>query len=202
MEAKDNLKPLKGRFRIEVIDKEGNVIDYHEDNNMIMNAARNTMANSVSGLKQSNNFINKFVMGTAGHVGNSILTPKREVHGFMPTRNDLFCGYLSDAVTDGKKEGVDYCVLTFDPMSLDNVIDGTNNHSKIKVEVTGTQYDEPVITYTIEIAQDAFNGEGEGMVFTECGLFTANNDIFAMKVFAGKVKEKTVGFRIIWNILF
>lgn len=207
----DNLKPIRGHFKIEVIDSKGNIIDSHEDHNLIMNNARNTMAEILAGTDGKTYPINKFYMGTLGHVKNSIFTPKREVHGFIPSRTDIFAEPSKDVGLDydSSKEGITYDYIEFDPTtkSITNNVevlrDGANNHSTVNVSVTGLEYDEPVVTYTIEIAQDAFNGRTntEGMIYTECGLYT-DKGIFAMKTFAGKIKEKTVGFRIVWSIIF
>ena len=75
--------------------------------------------------------------------------------------------------------------------------DETNAGSAVKVLQSGSS-----VTFTIDIATGAANGQNETTsVFTEAALY-ANSRIFAMKTFKAKVKDSTVLLRIIWTITF
>jgi hypothetical protein len=87
---------LKGHFKIQSIDVNNNVIDEWEEDNMIMENARYTMSELFSNLSSST-FINKFKLGTSGHDGNSIITPKTKDQGFVKERNRMFSEFESYA---------------------------------------------------------------------------------------------------------
>lgn len=77
------------------------------------------------------------------------------------------------------------------------VEDEANAGSAVTVLQTGSS-----VTFTIDIATGAANGQNETTsVFTEAALY-ANSRIFAMKTFKAKVKDSTVLLRIIWTITF
>jgi len=195
----DTINPIRGYFKIETL-KDGKVIDTEENHNLIMNSARCSFANLLGGIA-GQSIINRFVMGTKGHVDDDVLIPKTALHGFNANRVDLFCG------TDMATKGESWNELTFTPSSsISNtkavdIADGASNSSTADVIVTGCESGQPSITYIFNIAQDAFNGTGQGVVYTECALFT-DTKIFSMKTFKGKIKEPSVAFRITWQILF
>lgn len=80
---------FRGHFIIQAIDKNNNIIDEYKDDNMIMESARTTMSEIFANLN-SNTFINKFIIGTLGHVNDSILIPKGADDGFVKERDRLF----------------------------------------------------------------------------------------------------------------
>ena len=191
---------FRGHFKIEVLDKNGKVIDTTENHNIIMNKARCSFSQLLAGIA-GQNVINRFVLGTAGHVDDNVLIPKAEVHGLNANRVNLFCG------TEASTKGNTWNELTFTPSaSITNtkavdVIDGASNSSTVDIIVSGCEQGEPSVTYIFNISQDAFNGTKDGVVYTEAGLFIDSN-IFAMKTFKGKIKEKSVSLRITWQIIF
>ena len=191
---------FKGYFKIEVLDKEGNVISCDERHNLITTKARCSFSQLLAGIA-GQNVVNRFVMGTEGHVDDNVLIPKTEIHGFNANRVNLFCG------TDASTKGNTWNEVTFIPSaSLTNtkavdVEDGASNNSTVDIIVSGCEQGEPSVTYVFNIAQDAFNGTKDGVVYTEAALFIDSN-IFAMKTFKGKIKEKSVSFRITWQIIF
>jgi hypothetical protein len=93
---------FKGHFTIQAIDKDNNVVDEWADNNMIMETARETMAELFANLETST-FINKFKLGTLGHVGTSILIPKGKDDGFTKERTRLFSETLETAIESGEE---------------------------------------------------------------------------------------------------
>jgi hypothetical protein len=80
---------FKGHFKIQAIDLNGNILDQWQDDNMIMELARTSMSEMFANLNSST-FINKIVLGTLGHVGDSILVPKGKDEGFVKERTRLF----------------------------------------------------------------------------------------------------------------
>jgi hypothetical protein len=90
---------LKGHFKIQSIDVNNNILDEWEEHNMIMENARYTMSELFANLTSST-FINKFKLGTLGHVGDSIITPKTKDQGFVKERTRMFAEsatYATDA---------------------------------------------------------------------------------------------------------
>jgi hypothetical protein len=85
---KDNIN-FKGHFKIQAIDESNNVIDEWEDNNMIMESARYSMAEMFANLNSST-FINQFKIGSLGHVGDNIILPKGTNEGFVKERTRMF----------------------------------------------------------------------------------------------------------------
>ena len=196
----ENFQKIKGYFKIESIDKNGNVIDSFENHNIVVDTARVVFAKLISGIS-TQNVINKLVLGTQGHIGNDILTPKTEKEGFDHTKTDLFC------LRDPDKKGDTWNEITFTPSgnmaitSASDVRDGTNDHSTVDIQLRGLDISEPCISYIFNISADAFNGSGNGVIYTEAGLFSDDN-LIATRVFKGKVKDQTVSFRITWNLIF
>lgn len=75
--------------------------------------------------------------------------------------------------------------------------DDSGSGSTVKVLQSSTS-----VTFTIDIATAAANGQNENTsIFTEAALY-ANERIFAMKTFKAKVKDSTVLLRIVWTITF
>jgi len=247
---------FKGHFAVQTIDKNNQIIDQWEENNLIMEVARTTMSKILAKIN-SGNTINKIVLGTEGHIGGSIVNPKTSSEGFVKERNRLF----SESVDIGDNETIDLMLndlvkytgntnstgttgnwytyigpdsngvstntinfgdtalwtdlgtdqpytyeVSFDLPELNdadatNVAeDDTNAGSSVHI----LQADSSV-TFTIDVVQDAANsGGGAGVgtsVFTEAALYS-EDDIFAMKTFAAKIKDNTVLLRIIWTITF
>jgi len=88
---KDNVT-YKGHFKLDVIDKDGKVIDSVEDDNMIMNGASIGMAGIFSAVRSG---LTRFSLGTLGHNSSSILVPKVAADGFVKTRDRMFSEAIS-----------------------------------------------------------------------------------------------------------
>ena len=84
----DNIN-FKGHFKIQAIDQHNIVVDEWEDDNMIMESARTTMSELFANLTSST-FINNFRIGTLGHIGDSIISPKGKDDGFVKERDRMF----------------------------------------------------------------------------------------------------------------
>lgn len=86
----DNIT-FKGHFQIQALDAQNNmtILDEYVDDNMIMESARTTMSELFANLSSST-FINNFRIGTLGHVGDSIITPKGKDDGFVKERDRMF----------------------------------------------------------------------------------------------------------------
>lgn len=79
---------FKGHFKVEAFDQSNNVIDCWQDDNMIMQTARLTMA-ELFALLTTNASVNRVVLGTKGYNGD-VRVPKTATQGFVDTRNRLF----------------------------------------------------------------------------------------------------------------
>ena len=89
---------FKGHFTIQTIDVNNNVTDEYVENNMIMEVARTTMSKILAQINGGNT-INRIVLGTEGHIGGSIVSPKTSTEGFVKERNRLFSESVD--ITDG-----------------------------------------------------------------------------------------------------
>lgn len=116
---KDLLK-FKGHFKIKAIDANNNVIDEWEEDNLIMEGARTSMSEIFANLG-SDKFMNKFSLGTLGHVSGSEITPKTANEGFVKERDRMF------------SESVDAIDGTFITVLMNSVIKYTGT-----ANVTGT----------------------------------------------------------------
>lgn len=186
---KDNYKkPLAGHLIVECLDKNGKIVDRFENHNLIMDTARVAMSSLACALSTAEP-INKFVLGTEGHIPGDFLTPKSEAEGFISSRTQLFSEesagftYPIDFTNPGTASGS--CVVVSEPDS------GTT----ISMSYVGND-----VEYTIIIPELAANGTGIS-VFTEAALYAGDN-IFSMKCFPAKIKEDSVSLKVIWKILW
>jgi len=204
MNLKDNID-FVGHFAIKVFKKDGSIEEY-EDKNLIMDRARQNMAQLVGGVTNGSDRtkgepINKFVLGTEGHVGDNILDYKKVgSNGFDSTRTNLF----------SQADNLEFYTLTFDPTggSTKTNINATGVNSKISGNETGCTVTRTVsaqtCTYVITIPDvnaNAASSDTSIIAYTEAALY-AGDDIFSMKTFPARVKEDTVKFEITWSIIF
>jgi hypothetical protein len=203
------IQPTEGHFKIEQLDKSGNVIDTFEDKNMIMKQSRRTVAHSTAGHTAYDTYINKFVLGTKGHVQGNILEPRDF---------DYDIDYLFSQTENGY-----FYPITFDPLTINastgklNVLDegyDSNDTPTVNSDIYMHLLDnQSTIEYRIEIPLDNANGSNGITAYTEAGLFTKEEEdltdnpkklgrIFAMRTFPAKIKEDAVTFRITWKIIF
>lgn len=77
-----------GHFKIQALDNNQNVVDEWEDNNLIMESARESMAEIFSSVNNSS--VSKIVLGTKGHQGTDTVSPKTASEGFIKDRDRLF----------------------------------------------------------------------------------------------------------------
>jgi hypothetical protein len=203
------IQPTEGHFKLEQLDKYGNVLDVFEHKNMIMKQSRRTVAHSTAGHTAYDTYINKFVLGTKGHVQGNILEPR----DFDYDKNYLF----------SQEEGAYYYPITFDPTTINastgkmDVVDegyDSNDIPTVKSDVyLNLLDDQSTLEYFIYIPLDNANGSNGITAYTEAALFTIEEEdltanpkklgrIFAMRTFPAKIKENAVTFRITWKIIF
>ena len=99
---KDNTQDtfnLKGDFSVQCIDVDGNVIDEYQEQNMIMELSRKSMA-EIFAMKDGSKSIHRIKFGTSGHIGTNIISPKSVNQGFVKERDRLFSDAL-DVVDNG-----------------------------------------------------------------------------------------------------
>lgn len=196
-----------GEFSIKTVHADGTFDEYVEKN-LIMDTARSNMAQLLGGVTTGGvlgNPINKFVIGTEGHVGTDILAYKAVgTNGFDSTLTALF---------SETSLGLHYDI-TFD----------ATGGSDVTVNGTGSLYDGGVlqitdaaantvnrtvtdrtVTYTITIPTTNGNSvlaaPNDIIAYTEAALY-AGTDIFSMKTYPARVKENTVELIITWSIIF
>lgn len=207
----DDLK-IQGIFSIYSIDKNGNVIDKYEEKNLIMDRARQNMAQLIGNVTSGTSLgqpINKFVIGTLGHVGTDILNYKRVGENeFTSARTKLFSEENSSALN----YLIEFSVAGDSDVTVK--VDGIrrNGLTVITTESTVKNIVRRIVggdqgrTVTYEITIPPENGNSGDPVnpvvaYTEAALY-AGDDIFSMKTFPARVKENTVELKIIWSIIF
>lgn len=188
---KDIIEKFKGHLRIELIDKNGKIVDLFDDPNMIMDTARQNMAQAMSG-STAFSPINKVVLATEGH-GTDILTPKTGDDGFIKERTELF-GETSNTYSYNIEftppvTGSGVCTI----VAEDDV-----NETPSEITQTLTNYDT---TYLINIPIASANSPEGAVIYTEAALY-AGSKIFSMKTFKGKIKDDSVSIRITWKISY
>ena len=188
MEDKYTTK-VKGHMTVEAI-KDNIVVDSWEDANMIMSNARLNMTKIIAGMS-GGNYINKVVIGTEGHVDGDILTPK----AYTETRTELFSEEADDAysfhINFENTTGANGVSTTITP------VPDTYYSGDCTIDIQQLETD---ITYVIEVPESAGNGDGVA-VYTEAALY-ADDNIFAMRTFTGKIKDPSTILRITWKLTF
>ena len=218
--------PVEGYFKIEVFDKDGNVIDEFEQQNTIMLNSKNTMQYAMAGrtatdLSDPANpvempiMINTFMLGTKGHQGTNILIPRN----FDYTMDKMF------SFTENGK----VFPITFDKDGtvIDEGYDPTlpnsrnNGNTTIRISLL-TNNENKIIEYVINIDEQNGNDNGGPIAYTEAALhanlnqnipglgdapgnpLTVNNygEIWAMRTFPAKIKDSISSFKITWRIIF
>lgn len=198
-----------GVFSIKAVNRDGTVDEY-TDKNLIMDRARSNMAQLVGGVTTEGDVkgmhIDRFVIGTKGHVGTDILNyVKSGENGFTSTRTALFSELLDDSVNYS---------IPFVPTGAATVTDsaavGTLRTGSTVVAVDAAKntvkrvVSDRTVTYTITIPATNANSRDPAnpvIAYTEAALY-AGGDIFSMKTFPARVKEDTVSFVITWSIIF
>ena len=196
----DTMK-VRGEFSI-ILEKEDGSIEKYEEKNLIMDLARETMAELIGGWSDGS-AINKFVLGTLGHIDDDILNYKRVgENGFDTTRTQTFAEADSSA---------NYFTFGFDVRSSSSSASDTDKgymrkQSKddgvdcdVSREVSGR-----TVTYTFDIPKEAANNDSsdnDTIAYTEAAMY-AGDKIFSMKTFPARVKESSVSMKIIWSIIF
>ena len=178
-----------GHFTVQTINsKTQEVIDEYIDNNMIMQSARQIMAERLLNVT-SRPTIDKIVIGTQGHKTGDILTPKDASDGFVSTRTELFSEELAEYFYP-----IEFTIPGTSSGSCTDIIEPSIGST---VSVFQTDSD---VTYTVSIAANAAN-DGTSTVYTEAALYAGTN-IFSMKTFRAKIKDDSTIIRIIWKISF
>jgi hypothetical protein len=184
---KDQFNKIKGHFKLECLDKNNNIIDGYEEDNLIMDSARFNMAAIIAGISAGTH-INKFVLGTEGYNG-SLIVPKDATTGFVSTRANLF----------SEADSAFTYPIQFAPVdAMDanaTIVYEADTGSIVNVSIVNS-----TITYFITIPIAAANGTGT-VAYTEAALYAGSN-IFSMKTFGAKVKDNSVQLRITWSISF
>lgn len=184
----EQFKKIKGYFKIELI-KDGKVIDSEEKHNLIMDNARRTFPNYLSGITGVQP-INKLVMGNQGNIAGDILAPKQAIDGFTSDRTMLFS-------EESGNLGVDFNELRFTPNGVNgSVITCDDGVSTISSNIIDTD-----VIYEINIHNTSMNGKKGSMIYTEAAFYTGDQ-IFSMRTFKGKIKEDSVSIKITWKIMF
>lgn len=205
MLLKDNTN-FKGVFSIKTTYADGSTDEYI-DRNLIMDLARNNMANLVGGVNSGviGAPIDKIVLGTRGHKNNNILDYINVGElGFDTTRTTLFsevaAGAYNYRITFNATGDSDVTVNGTGRMysgATAGLIDSTPNIIQRIVS-------QRAVTYIVDIPASNGNTNNSGdpfLPYTEAALY-ANGKIFAMKTYPGRVKEDTVKFTISWSIIF
>jgi len=202
----DNIQ-FQGHFSVLEYNEKDELISKYSDKNLIMDSARSNMAELIAGLS-AGKVINRFILGTRGHVGTDLLVPK-EVGGtyvegtFDSTRTELY--------SQSAPAGTPYWYVDFTPnplggnATINGVFNSVNSSEtttdvSVNIQVSGKE-----TKYTITIPVTSANNPAGPVAYTEAGLVSVSagdSDLFSMKCFPARIKENTVKLVVVWSILF
>ena len=213
----ENAPKARGEFTLQVLNDKGEVIDQFQENNLVVNTARESMSALLSG-KSNSLGITTFVLGTRGHdeTSNDILQPKPVgQNGYDETRTQLFSEqqnqfYYTVKWTQGALLDTQGAPVPFTGNTVQFVAkgqkknqvgtepDAENAQIPVKIELQNN-----AVQYEFEIPEASANGaNGQSTVaYTEAGL-KCGDKLFSIKCFSGKVKSLDTKFKIIWRIIF
>lgn len=217
MNMVENAPKARGEFTLQVLNDKGEVIDQFQDNNLVVNTARESMSALLSG-KNGSLGITTFVLGTRGHddVSGDILQPKVVgQNGYDETRTQLFSEELNEFYytvkwTQGALVNSQGGAVPFTGNTVEFVAKGQKkNQSGAEPDAENAQIPVKIdlqnnaVQYEFEIPEASANGaDGQSVVaYTEAGL-KCGNQLFSIKCFSGKVKSLDTKFKIIWRIIF
>jgi hypothetical protein len=196
-----------GDFTISEYNAKDELLASYSDKNLIMDAARKNMAELIAGLANGK-VINRFILGTRGHVGTDLLVPK-EVGGSYTEGN--FDSSRLKLYSEEAPAGTPYWYVDFTPNPLGgnstisnvfNTVNGLETITDVNVSI-GVAGKET--TYTVTIPVSSANKTTGPVAYTEAGLVSVSGgdvDLFSMKCFPARVKEDTVKLIIVWKIIF
>lgn len=185
----ERMPVVRGHFKIEMLDKNRNVIDTWEEHNLVMNGSRSILAQAIA--RGTSLPINKLMLGTAGHINGNLMLPKTSDQGFVPTLTSLF------SQTENKFTYTINFVPNKTSNGLASVTETDLNAGSTAEIVLGNN----TITYQFELATNAGNGSTGTVGYTEAGLFVGNV-LFAMRTFAVRSKDTSSIMRITWTLIF
>ena len=198
MNLEDNTNDIVGHFRIE-LRKDDGTVEVFEEKNLIMDTARENMANLVGGYSLGSP-INKFVLGTKGHIGTDVLTFKPVgSYGFDSTRTELFSEESLDYTYQ-----IDFDTVSSNDIETDTLAIGEMQGSGITslCSVTRTIFERSV-KFEITIPAEAGNPiDGSNAIgYTEAGLY-ADDLLFSQKTLSVIAKDETSEIYVSWKIIF
>jgi hypothetical protein len=199
-----------GYFSIKQLDKNGILIDFYEEKNLVMDTARANMAELIGGVSSAGDPINQFVIGTKGHMGTDILDYQQvgETDTSKPSGNQLFDATRTALFSEVIAASINYRI-PFDASGIaDITVNGSGTHyiagvagsTDAAVNTIRRVVADKTVTYTITIPVTNAN-DSSAVAYTEAGLY-AGTELFAMKTFPARVKEDTSQFVITWSIIF
>lgn len=211
-------KEIKGHFTIEAYDKNGNVIDSYEDDNLVVNSARYAMGALLAG-KPDAVSMSRFVLGTRGHdtTANNILVAKAPgKDGYDESRTKLFSeeentsffytiSWDTSALKDSSgqivpfdKDEVEFIAVGQQKNHTGNEPTAENAKIPMKISISNN-----TLLYEWTIPEKNANGiNGKSTIgYTEAAL-KCGDTLFSIKCFPAKVKELSVMFKIKWKIIF
>lgn len=188
---KDTFDKMKGYFRVQLLDDNDKIVDTYEDNNLIMDTAKLSMAQTI-GKMLPNYYINEIRLGGEGIKPGTYIT-KDASDGFSSSRSELFAeqnsSYIYHILFEPKGvNGMDADILSEN--------DNTTGNSSI-VNITNLSN---VVTFTVTIPKQNAN-RGSVQPYSEAGLYMSGN-LFAMKVFPTRLKNSSLKMVITWSIIF
>ena len=188
---KDTFDKMKGYFKIQLLDDNNKIVDTYEDNNLIMDTAKLSMAQTI-GRMLPNYYINEIRLGGEGVKPGTYIT-KDASDGFVSSRSELFAEQNNSYV---------YSIL-FNPTGINGMDadllsenDNITGYSSL-VNIASLSN---VVTFTTTIPKQNANNNSI-QPYSEAGLYISGN-LFAMKVFPTRLKNSSLKMIITWSIIF
>lgn len=198
---------FQGHFTVQAYNEKDELIGEYSEKNLIMDAARKNMAELIAGLAVGK-VINRFILGSRGHVGTDLLAPK-EVGGSYTEGN--FDSTKTKLYSEEATAGTPYWYVDFVPnplggnATIQNVVNTVNGSETSADVIVNIGVSGKETTYTITVPVTSANNPAGPVAYTEAGLVSAAGgdvDLFSMKCFPARVKEDTVKLIIVWKIIF
>lgn len=163
---------LQGNVKIIVNDDKKGEYVHFNDKNVITYAARKVMSHLL-GDPSNNGKINKLILGTGGQ--------------YPPNTSGGTGGDILTPIPPSRDETTLRLPLCEDAVFLGKVYQPVGEENEVK--------------FTFVLGKDDGNGQGS-VAYTEAGLFTVDETMFAMETFPALIKNSTRQITFEWTIVF
>lgn len=210
----DEVNGVRGHLKIQIFDKYDNLVNEYQENNLVMDLARNSMQYLAGNVTGKTEPINQLRLGTRGVQGTQYaeaILPGST--GYHPEMTSLFQedsdtskgGYVYICSFD--VEGPESQTFTSLPDKMLRYGTEVQGYSDISSGTMMTRtVNDRVITFEVTIPRSQGITPGQGgdpvhMPYSEAALYCGDR-IFSMKTFPQKFKDEDSKIILTWSIIF